>query len=89
MGCLIWNGEAPGLDALPEQVAPLHEVAIDAPAAHASGGDGRDEMGVERKVTHGCGPGIGHDDANRAQMAEQRVRVGYDSGRRSNNIMWG
>jgi hypothetical protein len=48
-GSLNWDREVFGLDALLDQVDPLHQVAINAPARDAGSRDRGDELGVERE----------------------------------------
>ena len=54
---------------MPDQIDPPDQVAVEAPAHDAGGGDRGDELCVECEVAYGFGPGVGHDDADRAQMA--------------------
>lgn len=67
---LTWDDKAPGLNALPDQVDPFGQVAVDAPAAHAGGRDGHDQLRIEREIAYRCSPSIGYDDADCAQVAK-------------------
>ena len=73
---LNWYEETFGLDAVPDQVDPLRQVAVDAPACDAGGGYRRGELCVECEIAHRLSPRIGDHTADRTQMPQQRVRRG-------------
>ena len=84
------QGSGNGCDWMPCLTSSTHDqVAVDAPACDAGGRHRRDKLLLEREIAHRLGPCIGHDHADRAQMAQQGVRVGRGGGRRADDIVWG
>src|SRR5215213_9522009 len=87
LGGVLRDREAFGSDALPDQVDPLHQVAVDAPACDAGSRNWCNKLSVKREIADCLGPGIGNHDADRAEMTQQGVGIRGRGRRRADGVV--